>query len=119
MLRKSNTYESSKQIEYQYTEADMRIEVLRELDMSSTGSLTTTQLIDRLTNRLNPTGKDAKIIEGRSDTHFSQKVRNVVSHREQSTSIFRTSWAEYDSDLNGGTLTITDQGRRYIGSFSG
>jgi hypothetical protein len=30
---------------------------------------------------MEPTGVDAELLYGRSDTHFSQKVRNLVSHR--------------------------------------
>ena len=104
-------------MEYQYTEADIRNEVLRELASSSTGSLTTTQLIEKLTARLNPTGKDNEILENRSDTHFSQKVRNVVSHREQSTSIFKQGLAYYESENGDGKISITEEGKERVKSL--
>ena len=46
------------------------------------GSATTSDLIGDLTIFFNPTGEDAKLLSGRNDTKFSQKVRNLVSHRE-------------------------------------
>lgn len=41
---------------------------------------TTSELIDILTEIMQPKGKDAEIIPGRNDTFFSQKVRNLRSH---------------------------------------
>lgn len=43
--------------------------------------LTTTQLIAGLAELLHPSGPDLEILAGRSDTRFSQKVRNLTSHR--------------------------------------
>lgn len=42
--------------------------------------ITTSQLIMELTAIFNPQGEDAEILEGRNDTKFSQKVRNLKSH---------------------------------------
>ncbi len=44
------------------------------------GSIQTTDLIKALTEILKPTGHDLEILEGRRDTKFSQKVRNLKSH---------------------------------------
>ena len=41
---------------------------------------TTSVLIKELTEAFKPTGEDAEILAGRTDTKFSQKVRNLVSH---------------------------------------
>ena len=46
------------------------------------GKATTSDLIAELTYVFNPSGEDAEILVGRNDTKFSQKVRNLVSHRE-------------------------------------
>ena len=46
------------------------------------GSATTSDLIRDLTIVFNPSGEDAEILSGRNDTKFSQKVRNLVSHRD-------------------------------------
>lgn len=44
------------------------------------GYITTTDLISQLTDVMRPEGVDAEILQGRSDTYFSQKVRNLKSH---------------------------------------
>ncbi len=45
------------------------------------GKVTTTELISELEKLMNPTGNDAAILNGRNDSKFSQKVRNIVSHK--------------------------------------
>ena len=45
------------------------------------GNVTTTELISELEKLINPTGNDAAILNGRNDSKFSQKVRNIVSHK--------------------------------------
>lgn len=66
----------------------------------------TSILIHRLTAMMSPTGHDAEIIEGRSDTHFSQKVRNLKSH----DTLEDLNLASY----NDGIWTMTDRGRKYL-----
>lgn len=96
----------------EYTEDQIRHEALVELASSSNGELTTSELIDRLTKRLQPTGKDAEIINERSDTHFSQKVRNLVSHRNQGTGLETRGLAIYLQKIEG--WSITDSGRTLV-----
>ncbi|MGR3344462.1 MAG: hypothetical protein ACU0DI_14780 [Paracoccaceae bacterium] len=86
------------------TENEIRIAALAELAVSPSGRLTATQLIDRLTDRLMPTGLDAKILDGRSDTYFSQKFRNLVSHRNQGTGFVARGLAVYDSNTESWTI---------------
>lgn len=92
-----------------YTESQVRTEALTELASSKNGRLTTTELIDLLEGRLNPTGHDAEILDGRGDTYFSQKVRNLVSHRDQGTGLVARGLAIYNADDE--SWTITDKGR--------
>ena len=47
---------------------------------NASGKMSTTELISVLTDVLQPDGKDAQIIEGRGDSYFSQKVRNLKAH---------------------------------------
>ncbi len=47
---------------------------------SKDGIITTSELISKLTQIMRPTGIDAEILAGRTDTYFSQKVRNLKSH---------------------------------------
>lgn len=48
------------------------------------GSINTTELISELERLMNPTGNDTDILDGRNDSKFSQKVRNIVSHQNSS-----------------------------------
>ncbi|SPH19805.1 hypothetical protein ASD8599_00546 [Ascidiaceihabitans donghaensis] len=95
-----------------YREDQIRIEALIELSNSKSGTLTTTQLIELLEDRLAPNGKDAKIVDGRSDTYFSQKVRNLVSHRDQGLGLANQGLAIYNSEDE--SWTITEKGRNSI-----
>lgn len=92
-----------------YTEDEIRLEVLVALDASKSGTLTTGSLIDILEAKMGPTGKDADILDGRSDTYFSQKVRNIVSHRDQGTGLVHRGLVTYDPASE--ALTITAEGR--------
>lgn len=63
-----------------YSESDLipkALEIIREssdgIDMSS--------LIRKLREKINPSGSDTEILQNRSDDKFSQKVRNLKSHK--------------------------------------
>jgi uncharacterized membrane-anchored protein YhcB (DUF1043 family) len=94
-----------------HTEREIRNEACKELLKVTGQTLTTSQLIQRLSKRLSPSGKDAQIAINRSDTYFSQKVRNLVSHRNQSTGLQARGIADYDKATESWTLTKT--GRRH------
>ncbi len=68
------------------------------------GRATTSDLIKDLTIVFNPDGEDAKILAGRNDTKFSQKVRNLVSHRDNN------GMSEY-TEFVGGVYTLTAKGQ--------
>lgn len=87
------------------SESEIRAAALHELGNSKSGSLTTSELIEILTKKMSPMGHDAEIIEGRSDTFFSQKVRNLVSHRMQSTGLETSGLAKYNADEESWTIT--------------
>ena len=55
---------------------------------------TTSELIDILTEIMQPKGKDAEINPIRKDTYFSQKVRNLRSH----STFERDNLAEYKNE---------------------
>ena len=61
------------------SESELILPTLMLLERSSEG-LNTSQLIEQLTGTLHPTGDDMRILSGRNDTRFSQKVRNLKSH---------------------------------------
>jgi hypothetical protein len=94
------------------TESEVREAALRALARTSSGFISTENLISILQKDLKPTGEDLEILQGRSDTRFSQKVRNLVSHRDASTSLERHGLATYVDNLEG--WQITDMGRTYV-----
>lgn len=67
---------------------------------------TTSELIDILTEIMQPKGKDAEIIPSRTDTYFSQKVRNLRSH----STFERDNLAEYKN----GKYYITEKGLDFL-----
>lgn len=61
------------------TERELVVPALRTI--ANIPGISTSELIESLTEELRPTGEDAEILAGRSDTKFSQKVRNLVAHK--------------------------------------
>ena len=73
------------------------------------GAVSTTDLIAELTAVFNPTGEDAAILAGRKDTKFSQKVRNLKSHRDSNR-------MDVDTAINTARkYTLTAEGEKYLG----
>jgi hypothetical protein len=94
-----------------YRESDIRRETMKLLLSVPGQTLTTSQLIARLTKKLSPNGKDADILEGRSDTYFSQKVRNIVSHRNEPSGLQGCGYADFDEARHSWTLTPIGRSR--------
>ena len=90
-------------------EKTIAAEALRLLAQAPDGFMTTSDLIPALEKQFEPTGDDAEILEGRSDTKFSQKVRNLVSHRGDGRGLETNGFAVYDKGRRG--WTITQKGR--------
>lgn len=76
------------------------------LMLQNGGSIATSQLIDDLTKLMKPVGTDALILPNRTDTYFSQKVRNLKSH----DSLVRRGYAV---DTDGG-FSITPVGQKFV-----
>ena len=93
-------------------EQDLTVPTLKLLGSKPNGFMPTRDIIAELEQIFGPTGKDAQIAYGRGDTYFTQKVRNMISHRDSSTSFIKRGLAEYLPDDNG--LQITAEGRKYI-----
>ena len=92
-------------------ERDLVIPALRAA-RDSGGLITTSQLIEVLEDEFEPSGTDAEVLDGRSDTYFSQKVRNLISHRNNSTSMFTKGYADYDPSSE--SIRITDAGLAFL-----
>jgi len=90
-------------------EKDTYIPILRLLDDAPDGFRKTSDVIKVLEMMLSPRGEDAAILAGRSDTRFSQIVRNVVSHRTTPNNLIGLGLVEYDKGKRG--LRITTEGR--------
>ena len=86
-------------------------EALKLLAQAPDGFMATSDLIAALERQFEPVGDDAEILAGRSDTRFSQKVRNLVSHRNTGTGLEAGGYAEYDPARKG--FTITTEGRKH------
>ena len=98
-------------------ESDLVLPALRMMAARKDGFIPTTVLIGELTGLFNPTGRDAEILEGRADSHFSQKVRNLVSHRATKNSFVTNGFADYDSAKHG--FRITGEGRALLKKLNG
>lgn len=88
------------------TEKQLVLPTLYLLSKSNNGFVTTSDLITKLTEVMKPTGIDAEILSGRSDTYFSQKVRNLKSH----DALQRRGYA---TNYNDGFM-ITQSGINYV-----
>lgn len=62
-----------------YSESDFIIPAIIAMGKRG-GKISTTELISVLSDFFQPDGDDVKIIKNRSDTFFSQKVRNLKAH---------------------------------------
>ena len=87
-------------------EEDLLVPALYEIYIHD-GKLTTGQLIKVLTEVFNPTGEDAEILFGRRDTRFSQKVRNLISHKK-----IYPKYADYEDTSS--LLTINETGIKFL-----
>ncbi len=77
------------------SERELVLPTLRLLETSKGKWVSTADLISRLTGLFGPSGQDAKILGNRNDTYFSQKVRNMISHRDQPSSFIYQGLATY------------------------
>ena len=92
----------------EYSEPELIIPALQFIRKNP--GATTTEIKDHLISLLHPTGHDADILQGRSDTHFSQKVRNLKSHN----TLTKNGWANYQRVGRNGLWTITTHGQQYL-----
>ena len=74
------------------------------------GSITTSDLIQKLRLIMNPGGEDLVILAGRNDDKFSQKARNLKSHG----AFERTGYAKYDQKQGNSRVTITQKGIQHL-----
>jgi hypothetical protein len=92
------------------TEKDLYVPALRAMARRQNGYISTADLIDELRAELGPTGEDLEILDNRQDDRFSQKVRNIKSHKNTPGNIIHDGYAE---DVPDG-FQITDAGREFL-----
>jgi hypothetical protein len=88
------------------TETELILPSLFLMSLNKDGAITTTELIQKLCEIMKPTGEDLKILAGRSDNKFSQKVRNLTAHK----TFERNNLAKYKD----GCIEITDNGKLHL-----
>lgn len=93
-----------------YSENDLIIPTLNYLLLNKESGLKTSELIILLSDELEISGHDAEILTGRNDTYFSQKVRNLVSHR----TLENKGLATYENIGRDGLHRITEKGEKYL-----
>jgi 5-methylcytosine-specific restriction enzyme A len=74
------------------------------------GTASTSQLQTHLRALLEPAGDDLLPLVNRPDDRFSQKVRNLKSHK----SLVRRGWVEYEARGNNGYWWLTAKGRNVL-----
>jgi len=87
-------------------ENQLILPALLVLHNSESGKASTSELIKKLRILLNPKGEDVKILKGRKDDKFSQKVRNLKSH----SSLEKDHYAKYQKSI----FSITQKGENYL-----
>ena len=93
-----------------YSENDLIIPTLNYLVLNKESGLKTSELIILLSAELEISGHDAEILTGRNDTYFSQKVRNLVSHR----TLESKGLATYENIGRDGLHKISNNGEKYL-----
>lgn len=94
------------------SEKHLRIPALYLMSLKPDGFIQTTVLIAELEDLFAPEGRDAEILAGRNDTYFSQRVRNLVSHKNNTTGLEYRGLAIHIKEREG--WQITDAGRDLI-----
>jgi len=98
-------------------ESDLVLPTLRLAAARQGGFISTSNLIRELEDLFQPGGADAEILAERSDTYFSQKVRNLISHKRSSNSFIANGYADHDEEREG--IQITDAGRKLLKMLGG
>ena len=81
---------------------------------SNPNGVSTSRLINEVMRKMNPKGEDMRILKNRGDVKFTQKVRNLISHRNNATSIIRRGYLRYEAGRPSGKLFITQKGQAYL-----
>lgn len=104
----------NEKIERKMGEADIEYPILSILN--DYGPLTTSELKEHFRKFTNPSGVNLKSLLNRNDEAIDQIVRNIVSHKKQSTNMIYRGLI--DRSNIGGILSITDKGKEHLRKLS-
>jgi len=101
------------------SEPSMIVAVLTFAKNSPGGKIKTSDLIEKMVDLYKPSGKDAQILKNRKDTHFSQKVRNLVSHKKNKSNLIGLGFATHFTvpGTRRGGIIITKAGLDFLKSL--
>lgn len=88
------------------TEKELILPALFVMNDKHNGEITTSVLIKKLEDLIEIDEADKGIIQGRKDSYFTQKVRNLKSHN----TLVNKNFATYNS----GKFQITEYGKKYL-----
>lgn len=91
------------------TETELILPSLYLMELNG-GTITTSELIQKLRDIMKPSGEDLEILSGRADDKFSQKVRNLKAH----STFERFGYAEYKGSARSGYVEITNEGKQHL-----
>ena len=88
------------------TERELILPALHVMENETSKEITTSELIKKLEELIEIDEEDKGIIQGRKDSYFSQKVRNLKSHN----TLVKEGYATYSN----GKFKITEEGKKYL-----
>jgi predicted HNH restriction endonuclease len=95
------------------TEEQLILPSLYLMDNSPQKTIMTSTLKNVLISIFKPSGEDAMLAKGRSDSFFTQKVRNLKSH----DTLENLGYASYNAKKSGeksGSFTLSKEGKAYL-----
>lgn len=92
------------------SEKDLILPALWSISKADNKILSTTDLQQSLREIMQPRGDDVEILAGRNDDKFSQKVRNLRSHK----TLESLGFALYENRDNNGFWTLTAKGENFL-----
>ena len=102
------------------SEVDMIVPAVRIAASRPGAKISTSELIKELMALFKPTGTDLNILKDRKDTHFSQKVRNLVSHKAGPTNLIGLGYAQHykiPGKPRLGGIIVTPAGKAFLKSL--
>jgi hypothetical protein len=91
-------------------ERDLIVPALYCISKADKKTLSTSALIQQMRDLLKPTGEELERLVNRNDDRFSQKVRNLRSHR----TLEKPGYCTYQKRKDDGYWTITNTGEAYL-----